>query len=224
VHPDSDVIYSPVAWERLENGQLIRTETPIPEPRDPWILLAGWLLPQTGGPLWRKSKLLTIDGWKVGQPCCQEHELYGRLLEAGARFQYCHGCYAVYRDLEQDARVTRKSKGEFVRQKLAILDRLEDALRKSSQITPARRQAVNDARHQMARNLWSVNRHDAKITYRRILLSDPLFQPSLGASSPLVYLLIYKLLGFQGAEVLASLRRALNPWRVAGSYRKRCSI
>ena len=54
---------------------------PIPEPHDPWILLARWYLPQTGASLWRKQALLDVGGWKPGQPACQEHELYLRLVD-----------------------------------------------------------------------------------------------------------------------------------------------
>ena len=70
---------------------------PIREPRDPWILLARWWLPQTGGPLWRRQALIDVGGWKPDQPCCQEHELYLRLLQARAEFCYFEECHAVYR-------------------------------------------------------------------------------------------------------------------------------
>src|SRR5262245_48239324 len=90
-HPDGDVIYSPVVWKRVENGTTVCTDTPIPEPRDPWILLALWHLPQTGGALWKRIALQRVGGWRVGQPCCQEHELYCRLLENDAQFKYCDG-------------------------------------------------------------------------------------------------------------------------------------
>jgi len=211
-HPNGDVIYSPVAWERIENGAVICTETPIPEPRDPWILLALWHLPQTGGPLWKKLVLLNVGGWRVGQPCCQEHELYCRLLEADARFEYCPGCLAVYRDLEQDGRITRRPRGEFVRQRLAILDRVERHLEQRLLLTPIRRQAINDARHELARSLWKSDRQQAIDTHQRILASNPCFRPSVMASSPLLYSIVYRILGFQAAQIAASHKRTLTPW------------
>src|SRR5262249_7480124 len=152
---DVDVICSPVAWKRVENGGIVSTETPISGPWDPWTLLALWRLPQTGGALWKKRALMGVGGWRVGQPCCQEHELYCSLLEANARFAYCSGCLAVYRDTEQDGRITRKPRAEFVRERLAILDRVERFLQQRAQFTPSRRQAVNDGRHELARSLWS---------------------------------------------------------------------
>src|SRR5262249_36168082 len=63
IDPDCDVICSPTAWEHLEDGQVLCTDEEIPEPRDPWILLALWRLPQTGGALWRRSALEEVGGW-----------------------------------------------------------------------------------------------------------------------------------------------------------------
>src|SRR5205809_573285 len=83
---------------RFGNGEVICSDTRIPPPWDPWVLLASWRLPQTGGPLWRKASLLKVSGWRPDQPCCQEHELYFRLLASGCRFEHCGGCFAVYRD------------------------------------------------------------------------------------------------------------------------------
>jgi glycosyltransferase involved in cell wall biosynthesis len=211
-HTDSDVIYSPVAWDRIEQGVRVCTETPIPELRDPWILLALWRLPQTGGSIWRKAVLESVGGWRVDQSCCQEHELYCRLLEANARFEYCAGCLAVYCDLEHDGRITRsKPRGEFVRQRLAILDRIEKHLEQHFLLTPLRRQAVNDARHELARSLWGSDRQQAVDTHRRILTSDPSFIPgaAAAASSPQLYSIAYRILGFQGAQIAASFKRAL---------------
>jgi glycosyltransferase involved in cell wall biosynthesis len=213
--PNVDVIYSPVAWKRIENGAVVCTETPIPEPRDPWVLLALWHLPQTGGALWRKVAIESVGGWRVGQPCCQEHELYYRLLEADAHFEYCAGCLAVYRDLEHDGRITRKPRGEFVRQRLTILDRVEEHLEQRLLLTPIRRQAVNDARHELARSLWRSHRQQAIDTYKRIRTSDAYFLPS-ATSNPMLYLIAYRVLGFQAAQIIASCKRTLLSGRWTG--------
>ena len=211
-HPSVDVIYSPVAWKRIENGAVVCTETPIPEPRDPWILLALWRLPQTGGALWKKTALEFVGGWRIDQPCCQEHELYCRLLENNARFDYCAGCFAVYRDMEGSGRITRNSDGEFERQRLHILERIETYLGEYSKLTPTRRQAVNDARHELARRLWQRDRQFAMDTYQRILASDPSFLPSVTPASPPLYLIAFRVLGFRPAQILASYTRALRLW------------
>ena len=124
-YPDCDVICGPTAWERLYNGELVCTDETIPTPRDPWVLLAKWQLPQTGGPLWRRAALESVGGWLVGQPCCQEHELYLRLLAGERKFRFSEECLAVYCDSEDATRVTRKVPGEVDRQRLIIFDRIE---------------------------------------------------------------------------------------------------
>jgi glycosyltransferase involved in cell wall biosynthesis len=209
-NPRCDIVYGPVAWERIENGAHICTETPIPEPRDPWILLALWRLPQTGGALWKKVAVERVGGWRIGQPCCQEHELYFRLLQANAQFEYCGKCLAVYRDHEHNGRITRKSHGELERQRLSILDRIEKYLDRDSKLTSSRRQAINDARHELARTLWKSDQQLAMSVHQGIVASDPSFLPTVSPSSPSLYLTIYRVLGFRATQIAASWKRAFS--------------
>jgi glycosyltransferase involved in cell wall biosynthesis len=205
-----DVICSPTIWAREESGHLVYTDTEIPEPHDPWILLARWQLPQTGGSLWRRSALAKVGGWSIGQPCCQEHELYLRMLEAGYQFGFCPGCLAVYCDLERSSRVTRRVRGELDRQRLAIFDRMEKCLRERNDLTVPRGQALNDARHQLARKLWWSDRKIAVKILQQIHSADATFRPTVGAAAPAIYLLAYKILGFRGAQIAAAFKRRLS--------------
>ncbi len=208
-HPDCSVIYSPTAWEHIERGRLICTDEMIPEPCDPWLLLARWRLPQTGGTLWRKDALQRVGGWRIGQPCCQEHELYFRLLEAGIRFEHCPGCLAVYRDWDHGVRVTRKSPAEVDRQRLIIMDRIEYHLRERHELTAPRHQAINDMRHMIARAVWGSDRQWAQDIEHRIRESDPNFCPGRELPSARLYSIAYRILGFRGAQEIASWKHAL---------------
>src|SRR5262245_8203634 len=110
-NPEADVICSPVIMEYCpheQNGYASsaadddrwnpRRETlQIRQPHDPWILLIRWYLPQTGASIWRRTALVGIGGWKNDQPCCQEHELYLRLLAASKRFAFNPTSGAIYR-------------------------------------------------------------------------------------------------------------------------------
>jgi hypothetical protein len=51
---------------------------------------------QTGAPLWRKSAVEAVGGWKVDS-IVDEYDLYLQLLMAGCRFLYCPHVGAVYR-------------------------------------------------------------------------------------------------------------------------------
>jgi glycosyltransferase involved in cell wall biosynthesis len=206
--PDTDIICSPTIWEKMENERLFCVKTRFPEPRDAWILLAHWYLPQTGGPLWKRAALTRVGGWRVGQPCCQEHELYCRLLEGGCRFEFTDDCLAVYRDWDHSSRVTGRFRSEVIRQRLLIQARIEKCLRERGELTAERQLAVNDARHQIARSVWQSDQRSALDIVREIRESDPLFYPSQGPSSPRSYQFAYRVLGFRGAQWIAKFRRS----------------
>ena len=161
------------------------------------------------GPLWKRSALERVGGWRVGQPCCQEHELYFRLLAADCRFEFCDGCFAVYRDWDHSPRLTTRNFAEVRRQRLIILTRMEDYLRNNTKLSPARRQAINDARHQIAREIWQRDRKHALDVVQQIGMSDPSFCPSEGPASPQSYRLAYRMLGFRGAQWLADSKRGV---------------
>jgi glycosyltransferase involved in cell wall biosynthesis len=208
-HPDCDVICGPTAWERLQNGELVCTDETIPTPRDPWVLLAKWRLPQTGGPLWRRAALDRVEGWRVDQPCCQEHELYLRLLASGRKFEFSDECLAVYCDSEDATRVTRKVPGEVDRQRLIIFNRMEQILTERKELTTARLQAINDARHQLARKYWRSDKPLKNSILAMIGKSDPNYLPDIGPASPPAYIAMYRLLGFEAAQIIAALRRQI---------------
>jgi hypothetical protein len=173
-------------------------------------LLALWRLPQTGGPLWKRSTLERVGGWRVEQPCCQEHELYFRLLAAGCRFEFCDGCFAVYRDWDHSLRLTTKNFVEVRRQRLIILTRMESFLRDNAKTTPARRQAINDARHQIAREVWQRDRKYALDVEQQIRDSDPFFCPTESPASPQSYRLLYRILGFRRTQCIADFGRSID--------------
>lgn len=204
-HPDTDVVYGPVFFEHMTAaGHPLELED-IPAPHDPWAELAAWKLPQTGGPLWRKSSIQSAGGWKNDQPCCQEHELYLRLLTHGARFAFCAENGAVYRQSNSQT-VSRRDPRRTMEQKLLILDRLEEALRGSHALTPARQDAVNMARFEIARLLWPQDEAAALAVMRHTRRAHPAFRPH-GRAAPGSYRLVFRLFGFRTAERLAAWKR-----------------
>src|SRR5262245_32530445 len=125
---DLDVVFGPATLENWSERSIQREALPISEPHDHWILLASWGLPQTGAPLWRRQAIVDVGGWKHDQPCCQEHELYLRLLTGGKRFAYCPTNGAVYRQWSTET-VCKRDISEVHRRRLEIEQRLEDHLR-----------------------------------------------------------------------------------------------
>jgi glycosyltransferase involved in cell wall biosynthesis len=204
-HPDADIVFGPVTLEFATDGAARRELLPIPEPHDPWILLARWFLPQTGSPLWRKAAIVEAGGWKDDQPACQEHELYLRLLMAGKRFEYCDSNGAVYRQWSEGT-LWKADKPRTRRLRLEIEARAETFLREHGALTPERLWAINQARFETARSTWQVDHDEAARIIEQIKASQPDFVPG-GDAAPERYQQLYRLLGFRATETLADWRR-----------------
>ncbi len=204
----ADVIYAPVVMERHGNGQISTSLLPIPRPHDPWILLARWYLPQTGGPLWRRSALCDVGGWAANQPCCQEHELYLRLLMAGRSLAYVEAAGAVYR-FWGSGTVSTRNQRLVMEERLKIEQRIETHLLQTNAMTDARLDAVNQARFEIARAIWPSDRNRALEIVGLIDRSSAEFRP-VGNAAPLAYRLAYDLFGFEIAERIAGARRHLS--------------
>jgi glycosyltransferase involved in cell wall biosynthesis len=204
-HPEADVIFGPVTIEYWSEPDVQRELLSIPQPHDLWVLLASWQLPQTGAPLWRKQAILDVGGWNPDQPCCQEHELYLRLLIGEKRFEYCPQNGAVYRQWSSNT-VCNRDISEVHLRRLNIEQRLEDHLREKRQLTPERLRAINQARFQIARIAWQYDSNLAGKIMDQVSELDPKFSPK-GVAAPAPYRIVFHLLGFQSAERIAAVAR-----------------
>jgi glycosyltransferase involved in cell wall biosynthesis len=232
-YPDTDVVYSPSIFQahnyvveaalknrkhqpliaspqalNLDSPNTITQEVlPIPQPHDPWILLARWYLPQTGGPLWRKQAIIDVDGWKPDQLFYQEHELYLRLLQAGKQFNYFGEAGLVDRQWSK-TRVEKQGQIETYRRRLEITDKIEQFLAQIQQLTPARQNAINQARFECARIIWLIDKPWSKSIIKQIRDRDLTFIPA-GNCAPEIYRLMYQFLGFNFAETITAVKRSL---------------
>jgi len=202
-NPDTDVIYSPSIIQYQNTDKIDREILPIPQPHDPWILL-----PQTNSPLWRKKAIASVGGWKVDQPCCQEHELYLRLLQANKRFSYCDFAGSVYRQWSEST-VCKKDKTETLRRRLEIIDRLEQHLDRTQQLTELRQQQINRSRFECARIVWLTDKQWANTIVAKIQAAEQAFLPQ-GKCAPRIYRWLYRWFGFEIAEKMAATKRQLN--------------
>jgi glycosyltransferase involved in cell wall biosynthesis len=203
-----DVVFGPVTVEHWSEQSIRRELLQIPEPHDLWVLMASWGLPQTGAPLWHKRAILDVGGWKRDQPCCQEHELYLRLLMRGKHFAYHPTNGAVYRQWSSET-LCKRDISEVHRRRLEIEQQLEDHLRESDQLSPERLHAINQARFEIARTAWRYDSNLAQKTMDQVRRVDPEFSPT-GMAAPSHYRLIFHALGFGAAERIAA---AIRKWR-----------
>ncbi len=201
-YPSSDLVFGPVIMEHWTPGGVHREELSIPEPHDPWVLLARWYLPQTGACLWRRQAVVDAGGWKVDQPCCQEHELYLRLLMADKHFTYCPVPGAIYRQWGEHT-LCKRDVPEVHRRRLEIEEGVENFLRRRGELTPARRHAVNLARFEIARSEWQLDEAFARRIAARIYETEPEFAPDDTSAAPARYRMALRFLGFHNTERLA---------------------
>ena len=209
-NPQTDIVYSSVAEERWSADGVVLQDNPVPGPDpndDIWVLFLRWWLPQTGGQLWRRHALADVGGWNTDQPCCQDNELYLRLLIKGKRFVYCPTEMAVHRLWSEDT-VSRRDPIRFRERRLDVLQSAEDFLRHSQKLTERRLQALNQTRFEIARVEWTKDPDIGREIIQKMGKSQPNFQPH-GSTAPMLYRLIYRFIGFHFAEVVAALRRRL---------------
>ena len=208
-HPTADVIYSPVVLEYWNSDA---TKVTHVEPRevqiteDVWALLIRWRMPQTGGPLWKKLAIESAGGWNEGQPCCQEAELYLRLLKNEAEFSYCDYAGAVYRQWSQST-VCTKDPLLSISKRVEIIDAAEAHLKSTGSLTNEEFIALAETRMELARSLFRLDARKARRLERKARKEQPVRTLPKSAAFPTSYRLAYRFLGFGGAEWLAKTAR-----------------
>ena len=196
----ADVIYSPVLIETDGKRETSQT-SPDADIFTQWI---RWHIPQTGGALWRRDSQRRVGGWREGQPCCQEHEMYLRALCGGLRFTYAPTAGAVYRIWSEET-LCRKDPLLVTRVRTGLFDTLLAWLIANGKITPEHRRAAAQACFEMARTWARYSLPDATAYHRE--RAEKNLVHVVGPAAPLSYRLAYRLLGFARAEKLASAAR-----------------
>lgn len=205
-HPTTDLVFGPLIVEYQRAGETKNDLHTIQGPLDdPWILLARWHLPQTGSSLWRKQAIVKVGGWEPDQNCCQEHELYLRMLSAGMQFRHCPDNGTIYRQWGKES-VSTRDRSKLHRRRLEIEEKAEDFLRTAHMLTTERQWAINQGRFDVARAVQQYDPEFASKIVGTIRQSQPDFVPS-GGGARLGYRLVYRTLGFRIAERVADWKR-----------------
>jgi glycosyltransferase involved in cell wall biosynthesis len=204
-----DVAISPVILLHCEGDREPWEEfRAIPEPHDLWVNLVRMELPQTAAPLWRKSALIDVGRWKPDQPCCQELELYFRLLTAGKRFQYCPTAGVLYRQWSTQT-VWRKDPMLTLGRWLAIIEAAERHLQQTGELSEPRRDAIALSRLRCARSIYQYEPNRAREVAELAKRSHPRFSLLGSNDFPRAYRWAHQLGGFGFAERVAELVRPL---------------
>jgi len=201
---EADVIYSPVwveTWTSAGSSREPCETSPDADIHTQWI---RWHIPQTGGCLWRREALQRAGGWKEDQPCCQEHELYLRALQAGLRFVFAPTPGAVYRIWSDDT-LCRKDPLLVTRVRTRLMDAMLACLSSAGLQTDVHRQEVGRACFEMSRT-WARYDLAGATAYHNERKRKGLIWLN-GPAAPWSYRLVYALLGFNRAERIARAMR-----------------
>lgn len=202
---DGDLLYAPVWIETWKDGAALSREqsqtSPAADLDVQWI---RWQIPQTGGALWRTAALRQLGGWKPGQPCCQEHELYLRARKAGLRFRYTPSPGAVYRIWSEDT-LCRKDPVKVTQVRTALMDEMWRWLEENGRATEEHRREIGQACFEMART-WARFDLAGAAAYHRERKTRG-FIHLAGPAAPARYRLVYRFAGFAVAEKLAARTR-----------------
>lgn len=201
---DADVLFSPVwieTWKENSSTRVASESSPDADIFTQWI---RWHIPQTGGCLWRRDALVRAGGWKEGQPCCQEHELYLRALMAGLRFRFTPTPGAVYRIWSEET-LCRKDPLLVIRIRTGLFDVLLAHLKSQGLLTDLHRREFGRSCFEMSR---TFAKHDlaGAASYLAGQKSKGLIHLG-GPAAPLSYRIFYSLLGFIAAERVARWMR-----------------
>lgn len=204
-----DVAYSPVILLHCEgSGEPWEELRPMPQPHDLWVELVRMGLPQTAGPLWRRSALFDVGKWKPDQPCCQELELYFRLLVAGKRFQFCPTAGVLYRQWSTQT-VWRRNIMRTLGRWLAVIEAAEQHLQRTGELTDARRDAIALSRLRCARTMYQYEPAQAREVANLAKRNHPHLSLVQFKDFPRAYRWAHRLGGFGFAERVAELMRPL---------------
>lgn len=200
-----DFIYGEEVNARMQPDGSIIQESRARTRTDPWEELFTWDLPQTGAPLWRKTAVEAVGGWKEDQPCCQEHELYARLLKAGKQFAYAGPSQAFYRHWS-DETVCKKDVSLVHEKRMEIVREAYTFLKEKGMLTEGRRSAACQAAFETARSAWQYSPGTAIELRKWARKIDAGFRPT-GPSAPSRFLWMERLFGYANAERLAARLR-----------------
>ena len=196
----ADVLYGPVLIE--EEGH--RRPSDLNAELDLFAQWFAWHLPQTGGGLWRRTALAALGGWKESQPCCQDHELYLRAMQAGLRFVFTPSPGAIYR-VWSDETLCRKDPRLVVLEKTQLFNRARAWLTERGRWTARHARIAGQASFEMARTLAKVDLAEATAYHAEQRAAGLI--ALAGPAAPPLYRACYHLFGFAGSERIARILR-----------------
>ena len=175
---------------------------------DPWNSLMKGRLGVTSANLFRKSAILHAGGWNENLKSSQEYDLMFRMLRSGAHLKIDNEVVNINR--ERTAGSITKTNPEakwvrFINLRVAIYNYLHENNKLSEKIKST---YINEVFNSI-RIIYYYNAPLAINLHRKYI--RPIGKPAISESLSSKYLLFYKLFGFSGAQMLATLLHPQKP-------------
>lgn len=185
-----------------------------PHVEDAWLALVRTRLGTTTADLWRREDLLRVGGWDEDQASSQDYELAFRLLQAGGRVAWDDRITAEVLKRERGS-ISRTNELRNWERYIELRVAVREHLRTSD--LPNSNEIIAECDQYIFRALRVVGRtrpaHAAEL-FAEVIPAG--FVPKAGEALSALYVLLYRWLGFSGAEAAAAaldnLRRLFG-WR-----------
>ncbi len=196
----ADIIFSPVLVRYEQTGRKVPVD--IDQDADPALNFIRWGPYSTISVLFRRETLGEIGGWTDSQPCCQEHELFLRMIIAGKRFEFLSHVGSVYR-IHGPNSISHRDPELVIRTRMSLTDRMIEHLEKTGAKTRKHEIALYIARMESARTLYPIDRDLALQFFAKAMECGPHFVRSSPAL-PVIYQIATAVSGPEQAEVIAA--------------------
>lgn len=177
-------------------------KTYIYQPQDPWCALLDAMLGVTSSNLFRREKLLDVNGWSEALKSSQEYDLMFRMLKKGATVLFDQEIINVNRERAFGS-ITKTNPAEKWKRFINLRTRIFEYLRDTDRLTPEIRQMFVNSVFDAIRILYLYDPVTAKGLHNRYVKG--IGKPRSTMSTSNKYLTFYKLFGFHGAQMLSAI-------------------
>lgn len=180
----------------------------IYENNDPWVGLIDAMLGVTTSNLFRREKLIEVKGWADDLKSSQEYDLMFRMLQKEAVVLIDNKIVSTNRERKSGS-ITKTNPGEKWKRFIALRIRIYKYLSETGKLTDEIKQTFINIVFDACRILYYYDKKEAIKIYNENI--KDLGVPKSSPSTSQRYLNIYKLFGFNIAQVVSSIFNSTQP-------------
>ncbi len=173
--------------------------------QDQWNALMDAVLGVTTSNLFKRTKVLEINGWSENLKSSQEYDLMFRMLMADANVYFDTKIVCINRERESGS-ISKTDPKERWKRYIDLRIRIYEFLKSSGKITPSIEQTFVNVLFTAIRIYYQYNKPEAIQLHNKYI--RPLRMPSESNAISSKYLTLYRVLGFAKAQQIVEL---INP-------------